>query len=340
MSKESKTLIIALVFSVAFHVFLLLYSRSYTERKKAALAELREVELLEEKVGPRLNPKVLKMMAHKEAEKREESQKETKDVIPSLLQTKKTLKLGVENVEGPKISMEKSIEEPQIEGPSISLDKSSIMEQGVDNAKIDLSSTSLNAEVEGADVVLAFSGKGKSTAEILKEEPVGGSISLDKGKISDVGEGAYLGGSKKLGGGRIKLVSSGENSLKDIEQESPTISSAVRKRPSINLNKGKSSNKNKRPLLSLSGPLKNRKIVKRITPLYPKEALREGEEGTCVLKFCVLKDGRVEPNILILRSTGYPDLDRSAVKALRNWIFEPSTKDEECGILTVVFQLL
>ena len=334
MSRESKVLIVALIFSIVFHVLLLLYSNRYAEKKKEALAELREVELLEEKVGPRVNPKVLKMLAQKEAEK--SKKEETKGPGPTIDLTKKGPSLGVEKVEGPKITMEKSIEEPQISGPSISLESSNNAPR-VENAQIDLSATSGNVDVEGADVVLAFSGKGKSTSEILKEQPVGGGISLEKSGITDAGAGIAVGGGG--GGGKIKLVSSGENSLKDIE-EAPRLTSPRRNRPSISLRQGKTRKKSNRPLISLSGPLKNRKILQKFAPRYPRSALREGEEGTCMLKFWVAKDGRVKPNILILRSTGYPDLDRAAMEALKMWVFEPSTRDDDWGVLTVVFQLL
>ncbi len=337
MSKESRTLIIALIFSVIFHVVLLFYSNKYAEKKKEALAELREVELLEEKVGPRVNPKVLKMLAEKKAEK--EKPEEPPSGGPTLDLTRKKVGLGVEKVEGPKISLDKSIEEPQIQGPSISLDQASST-PNIENAQIDLSATSGNVDVEGADVVLAFSGKGKSTSEILKEQPVSGGISLERSGMSDAGGGLGIGGTGNGTGGKIKLVSSGGTSLKDLEQETPTISSAVKKRPSISLRQGKTSKKSKRPLISLSGPLQNRKILKKIAPIYPRSALREGEEGTCVLKFWVSRDGKVKPNILILRSTGYPDLDRAAMQALRMWVFEPSSRDDDWGVLTVVFQLL
>ncbi len=337
MGRETKTLIVAFVFSVAFHVVLLMYSNKYAAKKKEALAELREIELLEEKVGPRVNPKVIKMLAQQKAEK--QKSEEPPGGGPALDLTRKRPSIGVEKIEGPRISLEKNVEEPQIAGPSISLDQANVTFE-VENAQIDLSATSGNVDVEGADVVLAFSGRGKSTSEILKEQPVSGGISLERSEVADAGGGLGIGGTGAGSGGRIKLVSSGGNSLKDLEQESPTIKSAVKKRPSISLKQGKTSKKSNRPLISLSGPLQNRKILKKITPYYPRSALREGEEGTCVLKFWVSKDGKVKPNILILRSTGYPDLDRAAMQALRMWVFEPSSRDDDWGVLTVVFQLL
>ncbi len=336
MSKESKTLIIALVFSMIFHIALLIYSNKYAERKKEALAELRSIELLEEKVGPRVNPKVLKMIAQKQAEKQHKT--EIAKGIQNLIASGRGAGLKVEGPGQQKISIEKNIEEPSVEGPTISLEKSGISEN-IENAQIDLSSTSGNADIEGADVVLAFSGKGKSTEEILKEKPVSGGISLDKSDVSKLGSGAQLGEGFN-GGGKIKLVSSDKNSLKDLEKEGPAIGSVVRKKPAISLNKGEVSKKSNKPLISLSGSIKNRKVLKKVSPFYPRSALREGEEGTCVLKFWVSKDGRVKPNILILRSTGYPELDRAAIEALRMWVFEPSSKDDDWGILTVVYQLL
>jgi len=61
-------------------------------------------------------------------------------------------------------------------------------------------------------------------------------------------------------------------------------------------------------------------------PEYPMVARRRGYEGTVVLKVLVNKEGRVA-DIQLSRSCGYPVLDRSALAAVKAWIFEPAKKD-------------
>lgn len=49
---------------------------------------------------------------------------------------------------------------------------------------------------------------------------------------------------------------------------------------------------------------------------YPKSSAMNGEEGTVKVKFTILKDGTIT-NIRVVRSSGYPALDKEAVKALK-----------------------
>ncbi|MGA1846596.1 energy transducer TonB [Deferribacter abyssi] len=49
---------------------------------------------------------------------------------------------------------------------------------------------------------------------------------------------------------------------------------------------------------------------------YPRNSAQRGEEGTVKIKFTILKDGTIT-NIRILQSSGYPYLDKEAVRALK-----------------------
>jgi protein TonB len=49
-------------------------------------------------------------------------------------------------------------------------------------------------------------------------------------------------------------------------------------------------------------------------------------------------------NVQVVRSAGYPDLDESAMEAVRRWRFEPARRNgeavaEDAVLLPVVFQL-
>ena len=75
-------------------------------------------------------------------------------------------------------------------------------------------------------------------------------------------------------------------------------------------------------------------------PRYPESARRRGIEGTVVLKMRITEQGRVE-DVQVESSAGYPDLDQSAIEAVRRWRFEPTRRSGEpvLVMMPVVFKL-
>lgn len=78
-------------------------------------------------------------------------------------------------------------------------------------------------------------------------------------------------------------------------------------------------------------------------PQYPPRALRNGEEGTVDLAVLVLRDGRIA-KVRVVRSSGYPRLDRAAVKEVgRKWRLLPARNGDlstdDWGRFRVVFQI-
>jgi protein TonB len=77
-------------------------------------------------------------------------------------------------------------------------------------------------------------------------------------------------------------------------------------------------------------------------PYYPAAAREKGWQGTALLKVLVLRNGSVG-SLEILRSSGYTLLDRSALKAVKDWKFVPAQKDGqpiEIGVeIPVTFRL-
>ena len=61
-------------------------------------------------------------------------------------------------------------------------------------------------------------------------------------------------------------------------------------------------------------------------PKYPRVARRRGYEGEVLLKVLVDHEGRVD-DALVLKSSGHNELDHSALKAVKNWVFKPGTVD-------------
>jgi len=61
-------------------------------------------------------------------------------------------------------------------------------------------------------------------------------------------------------------------------------------------------------------------------PQYPARARKRHYQGTVVLQVLVAVDGSVE-SLEIHQSSGHESLDRAAVKAVNNWMFEPGKKN-------------
>lgn len=94
----------------------------------------------------------------------------------------------------------------------------------------------------------------------------------------------------------------------------------------------------KRPVgkpIDKKGPPKQSKITEAVPayrknppPRYPRMARRRGCEGTVLIKVLVTREGKVkEANVG--QSSGYGVLDRSALKAVKGWLFVPGMKGDQ-----------
>ena len=93
---------------------------------------------------------------------------------------------------------------------------------------------------------------------------------------------------------------------------------------------------------SLMGPVADRTILSRPTPVYPEWAKSEGVEGSVTLYFVVRPDGTVKENVLVQKTAGFEDFDDSARTALRAWRFEAlrgGGAGEQWGTITLHFRL-
>jgi protein TonB len=83
-------------------------------------------------------------------------------------------------------------------------------------------------------------------------------------------------------------------------------------------------------------------LDRAIRPVYPLGARRRGEEGTVVLDVRVAADGRAD-GVTLVRSSGFPELDRAAERAAAQARFNPATRGghpvESAARLTLVFRL-
>lgn len=67
------------------------------------------------------------------------------------------------------------------------------------------------------------------------------------------------------------------------------------------------------------------KLIRDVKPHFTPGAMRERAQGRVRMKCVVLSDGTVG-DVKVTQQV-HPELDRSAVRAVRQWTFEPGTKD-------------
>ncbi|MDH5662450.1 MAG: energy transducer TonB [Elusimicrobiota bacterium] len=98
-----------------------------------------------------------------------------------------------------------------------------------------------------------------------------------------------------------------------------------------------------RVIFEIRGPLSHRTVLYRELPPYPEWAEKEGIEAGVSVHFVVLSNGKVKDNIYVVKTSGYPVLDKLVMEALRNWKFAALKGDiygkEEWGVLTFYFSL-
>jgi TonB family protein len=85
--------------------------------------------------------------------------------------------------------------------------------------------------------------------------------------------------------------------------------------------------KKKKEMFQLTGELKDRPRTYQEVPQYPAWAEQQGIESAVILEFSVEPNGVVKDAIVVVRTSGYPELDELAKKALRRWKFAPLPDD-------------
>ncbi len=104
---------------------------------------------------------------------------------------------------------------------------------------------------------------------------------------------------------------------------------------------GSRSVKNKKGF-DIAGPLGNRTILHKVIPQYPAWAEEQGIIGSVRIWFTVTSDGQVRSNMRVTKTTGYPELDKLALDALKQWRFASFNSNDEAsqwGIITFTFSL-
>lgn len=84
------------------------------------------------------------------------------------------------------------------------------------------------------------------------------------------------------------------------------------------------------------------KLISAYPPTYPVASRRNREQGVVLLELVVGEDGRVE-EILVKRSSGFANLDRAALVAVRRWRWSPTIINQQAvrvrGVVRIPFEL-
>jgi TonB family protein len=73
-------------------------------------------------------------------------------------------------------------------------------------------------------------------------------------------------------------------------------------------------------------------------PAYPDSAQVNGEQGNVVLKLSVTDNGRVR-GVQVVRSSGFEDLDNSAVAGVMSWRYLPADSPSTLDNVTIAYRL-
>lgn len=100
----------------------------------------------------------------------------------------------------------------------------------------------------------------------------------------------------------------------------------------------------KKGSVEIAGPLAQRKVVNYTLPKYPGWARDKGIEAEVVIRFYVSRDGHVRDRLILERTSGYAELDKISMAALKKWLFaalpdERAQEGDQWGIITFRFRL-
>jgi TonB family protein len=95
---------------------------------------------------------------------------------------------------------------------------------------------------------------------------------------------------------------------------------------------------------SIDGPIGTRRLLKRTLPVSPEWVSQRGLDLTVQVKFQVLEDGSVKPGAIIKVTSGFPELDRLAIDAIKLWKFESvperdATAPQTWGVVSFRFTM-
>jgi protein TonB len=89
---------------------------------------------------------------------------------------------------------------------------------------------------------------------------------------------------------------------------------------------------------SLEGPAGTRRLLSRALPKSPSWLSERGLDLSVQIKFQVLPGGSVKRGAVVKKTSGFPEVDREALEALKRWRFAPVRGGVETwGVVTFRF---
>jgi TonB family protein len=162
------------------------------------------------------------------------------------------------------------------------------------------------------------------------------SISIGKKRPSSKGSvgfsrGTSIGYNKSM---ELKKYSRKTPDMKNVSSE------AVKKSKETSYGKVKEAKIDKKSV-EIMGPVTKRKIIKSYLPEYPNWARAQQIEADVVIRFFVSPDGKVRQKMILERTSGYSKLDKLAMKAIQEWIFESISAGDgdQWGVVTFKYLL-
>ena len=99
----------------------------------------------------------------------------------------------------------------------------------------------------------------------------------------------------------------------------------------------------KKAPVEITGPLEKRKVLQAFVPKYPAWAKSKGIEADVSLRFFVNPQGLVTPDISVVITSGYRELDQLCIEYLKKWVFVPleasEAQSDQWGVITIRFRL-
>jgi TonB family protein len=179
---------------------------------------------------------------------------------------------------------------------------------------------------------VAKPGDSKSTQDILAQAP----IAVSGGKSLDKGDFGGLFSSPGSGAGPALEIDQG----KKVSQGPDELARAVTKSPQ---KEGVTAAPVAKASFSITGPLRDRKILSRVLPEYPEWAQQKGATAVVALHLSVDPDGTVQTSVFVEQTSGSGEWDQDVVNALRNWRFAAlapeATQEVQDGVITFRFTL-
>ncbi|MDA3792771.1 MAG: TonB family protein [Elusimicrobia bacterium] len=129
-------------------------------------------------------------------------------------------------------------------------------------------------------------------------------------------------------GEEVESLSPTMPDLVRIDNDAPVKKETLKVVPGRRESAGLSEGPGKDEAMVISGPVARRKVLNKVYPEYPAWAEEKGVEGEVKLKFWVTPDGIVE-SVELAKTSGYPDFDSRALRAVNQYRFSPLSSQEE-----------